>query len=78
MPKLSSRNKLVTAKTEVVEGYKNGLTIRQLGEIHKVSPGTIRNCLISNGVTLRRRGRKGKTPKFKLKGTNHGYSEQTL
>jgi hypothetical protein len=58
MTELRARNKLATSAPQVVEGYRNGATLRELAQIHSVSAGTIRNCLISNGVALRSRGRR--------------------
>lgn len=51
-------HKLAIAHQEVIAGYNNNLTIRELGKLHGVSPGTIRNCLIANDVKLRKRGRR--------------------
>lgn len=58
MTELKARNKLATATPQVVEGYRNGATLRQLANLHNVSSGTVRNCLIANGVELRPRGRR--------------------
>lgn len=58
MTELKARNKLVTAAPQVVEGYQNGATLKELSQLHGVSQGTVRNCLISQGVTLRPRGRR--------------------
>jgi hypothetical protein len=52
------RNKLATAKEQVREAYLNGATLRQIGEVHGVSPGTVRNALIEMGEKLRPRGRR--------------------
>lgn len=58
MTELKARNKLTTSTSQVVEGYKNGATLKELASLHEVSSGTIRNCLVSNGVSLRARGRR--------------------
>ena len=52
------RNKLATAREQVKEAYENGATLRQIGEVHGVSAGTVRNVLREMGVELRPRGRR--------------------
>lgn len=52
------KNKLSTAHEQVREAYLNGATLRQIAEVHGVSPGTVRNVLIEMGVELRARGRR--------------------
>jgi hypothetical protein len=42
----------------VAEAYRNGATLRQIGEVYGVSPGTVRNVLIEMGVEMRPRGRR--------------------
>lgn len=54
------RNKLATAKEQVKEAYRNGATLREIGDVHGVSPGTVRNSLIEMGENLRPRGRRKK------------------
>lgn len=54
------KNKLVTVNEQVREAYRNGATLRQIGEVHGVSAGTVRNSLIEMGEALRRRGRRKK------------------
>jgi hypothetical protein len=54
------RNKLSTVREQVEEAYKNGATLRQIGDVHDCSPGTVRNILEELGVTLRSRGRRKK------------------
>jgi transposase len=56
------RNKLATAREQVVEAYRNGATLREIADFHKVSPGTVRNMLIEEGASLRRPGRRGGAP----------------
>jgi len=54
------KRKLAPVKGYVIEGYSNGATIRDLAITYDVSPGTIRNLLIDNGITLRSPGRRRK------------------
>lgn len=51
-------NKLAAIKEVVVEAYKNGATLREIAEVHAVSPGTVRNALKEMGVEMRSRGRR--------------------
>jgi hypothetical protein len=70
--------KLITEAPQVVEGYKNGLTLRALGEFYGVSAGTIRNILKREGQTIRGRGRRrrdGNTPKDVLQVQSSEASE---
>lgn len=53
-------NKLATAGEQIREAYRNGATLREIGEVHEVSAGTIRNKLIELGEEMRRRGRRKK------------------
>jgi len=53
-------NKLSMAREQVRAAYRNGATLRAIGEVHGVSPGTVRNVLIELGETLRARGRRKK------------------
>lgn len=54
------RNKLATCKEQVREAYRNGATLREIGEVHGVSAGTVRNALIEMGEEMRPRGRRKK------------------
>jgi transposase-like protein len=54
------KNKLATSREQVREAYRNGATLREIGEVHGVSAGTVRNVLIELGETLRSRGRRKK------------------
>jgi hypothetical protein len=54
------KNKLSTSRDQVREAYRNGATLRDIGEVHGVSPGTVRNVLMEMGETLRPRGRRKK------------------
>ncbi len=56
------KNKLAAHKEQVSEAYSNGATLREIGDIHNVSAGTVRNCLIEQGVSLRPKGRRRKNP----------------
>ncbi len=55
------RNKLATAHDQVVDAYNNGATLRQIGDVHGVSPGTVRNLLRELDVPMRNRGRRRKS-----------------
>ena len=54
------RNKLATSREQVRDAYKNGATLCQIGDVHGVSAGTVRNLLLEMGVELRNRGRRSK------------------
>jgi hypothetical protein len=56
--------KLAMAREQVREAYRNGATLRQIGEVHDVSPGTVRNVLMEMGETLRPRGRRKKADTY--------------
>ncbi len=51
-------HKLATVAEQVVSGYRGGLSLRDLASLHGVAPNTIRSLLLSNGVELRKRGRR--------------------
>jgi hypothetical protein len=52
--------KLESFKSVIAEGYLLGTSIDLIASTHNVSPGTIRNILIRQGVVLRKQGRKPK------------------
>lgn len=52
------KSKLTAAQEQVREAYLNGVTLREIADVHGVSSGTVRNVLIEMGVNLRRRGRR--------------------
>jgi transposase-like protein len=54
------RNKLASHKEQVREAYRNGATMREIADLHSVSTGTVRNCLIELGEATRPRGRRKK------------------
>jgi hypothetical protein len=54
------KNQLATVREQVGEAYQNGATLRQIGEVHSVSAGTVRNVLLELGIKLRSRGRRKK------------------
>jgi hypothetical protein len=54
------RNLLATCHEQVADAYKNGATLRQIGDVHSVSAGTVRNLLKELGIPLRARGRRSK------------------
>ncbi len=51
-------NKLVAVQEVIREAYENGATLREIAEVHAVSPGTVRNSLRELGVEMRNRGRR--------------------
>jgi hypothetical protein len=51
--------RLEIVSDEIVTAYQNGMTLREIGDLHKASPSTVSNPLESRGVTRRRRGPKG-------------------
>ena len=53
-------NKLAMVTEQVREAYRNGASLRQIGDLHSVSAGTVRNALIELGEPLRSRGRRRK------------------
>ncbi len=55
------RNKLATSHEQVVNAYENGATLRQIGDLHGVSPGTVRNLLRELDIPMRNRGRRRKS-----------------
>lgn len=52
------RNKLAASHDQVRDAYRNGATLRQIGDVHGVSPGTVRNVLKELGEEMRPRGRR--------------------
>ena len=65
--------KLVQHRIEVRAAYEAGATMHDIGNLYGVSVGTVRNELISQGVTIRSRGRRKKVvteeeakPEFKI------------
>lgn len=52
--------KLEALKDLIVASYRMGTSIDLIASTHNVSPGTIRNILIRQGVTLRKQGRQAK------------------
>ena len=56
-------SKLAMVRDQVVEAYNRGATLIELGKAHEVSPGTVRNVLLEEGVEMRSRGRQ---PKVRL------------
>lgn len=53
---LKSR-KLDMAREQVLTAYRNGVSLEEISKLHKVSKGTVRNMVISEGEVLRKRGR---------------------
>lgn len=62
--------KLSDISQAIKDSYLNNpdMTIRKLGEVHNCSPGTIRSCLVTQGIKLRSRGRR-KIPKIETEQT---------
>jgi hypothetical protein len=59
MGEVKNRSKLWQVSDEVITAYTtNAQTLSQIAKFHDVSTGTVRNLLISKGVTLRQRGRR--------------------
>ena len=52
--------KLEVLKDLIVASYRMGTSIDLIASTHNVSPGTIRNILIRQGVALRKQGRQAK------------------
>lgn len=57
---MASPLKLSNQTPEIVEAYKNNMSLRDIANLHGVSTGTVRNLLVREGVALRQRGRKSK------------------
>ena len=56
---MSTRRKMLDlVEAQVVEGYRNGSTLRELAKVYEVSAGTVRNLLKESGVPMRTRGRR--------------------
>jgi len=60
MSRRQMTKKLADIKTELVEAYENGHTVRQIARIYEVAPGTVRNRLLEAGAKLRPTGRRKK------------------
>lgn len=54
------RKKLLFDEQLIVDAYNNGLTLREIGDFHKVSYITVRRVLMEKGIPMRPRGRKKK------------------
>lgn len=54
---MASIQKLTLVTQEVITSYQNGLSIRQIADLHDCNPGTVRNLLRKEGVVMRSRGR---------------------
>jgi hypothetical protein len=50
--------KLSNVAEQIIHGYNNGMTLQELGDLHEVAPGTIRNLLDKNNIQRRPRGRR--------------------
>jgi transposase len=49
--------KLDAVRPLVVAAYNNGLSMDEIATAHKVSKGTVRNCLKAEGIEVRKQGR---------------------
>ena len=56
MPDKRFLRKLETVAEVVIEGYRNGMTLTELSEMHSCAPGTVRNILIAHREPRRKRG----------------------
>lgn len=52
---------LATASSDIIQGYKEGASLKQLMELHGLSYHAIRNRLLKAGVTLRPKGGQWRT-----------------
>ena len=58
MKRLSENKKrLLSLKGYIITAYESGCSLRYLAEAYESSPGSIRNLLIEEGVTMRKVGR---------------------
>ena len=58
MKRLSENKKrLLSLKGYIILGYTTGSSLRYLTKAYESSPGSIRNLLIEEGVTMRKVGR---------------------
>ncbi len=58
MKRLSENKKrLLSLKRYIVIAYEQGCSLRYLAHAYESSPGSIRNLLIEEGVTMRKAGR---------------------
>lgn len=54
-------NKLAPYTTPILTAYANGTSLNDIAVVYGSSSNTVRNLLLDNGVTLRPKGRKGKS-----------------
>ena len=58
MKRLSeNKRRLLFLKKYIMAGYEAGMSLRCLANAYESSPGSIRNLLIEEGVTMRKVGR---------------------
>ena len=58
MKRLSENKKrLLSLKYYIMAAYDSGMSLRYLAHAYESSPGSIRNLLIEEGVTMRKVGR---------------------
>ena len=57
---MPAARKLLKETDQIIESYTNGMDLRTIARLYNVAAGTVRNILIRNNVTLRKRGRRKK------------------
>ena len=58
MKRLSdNKRRLLSLKHYITTAYEQGMSLRYLAHAYDSSPGSIRNLLIEEGITMRRVGR---------------------
>lgn len=62
------RSKLETVQEFVIQGYRNGGTLRELAQTYNVAPNTIKGLLGKRGELMRPPGRRKKKPEGGLSG----------
>ena len=59
----ATKRRLLQDAEYIIQGYRQGQSLRYFAEIYLTSAGSIRTLLIEEGVELRARGRKRKENK---------------
>jgi len=58
MKRLSENKRmLLSLKGYIIEAYNLGTSLREIAKAYESSPGSIRNLLIEEGITMRKVGR---------------------
>lgn len=55
------KHKLALAEEQVVAAYENGMSLKEIAELHSCAVNTVRSTLIRRKVQIRRRGPKNGT-----------------